>query len=233
MNNHYLHRYYHNYFTKKNQMIRKTIYFGILLTGLLFMISCNGEAKKEEAKKEEKQEIKKEVKKDGLSEEAKADYMKKGMAIAKSSGKTLKSRLTAAVNKGGLQNGINTCNKVAQKMMDSLSVVYNAKIKRTTLKLRNEKDKPDQDELAVLSKFSKMMGDNKKPKPEVKQLASGEVRFYAPIMIDKVCLNCHGKIGENVKPQNYDVIKKHYPNDEAIDYKEGDLRGIWSITFKK
>ena len=214
-------------------MIRKTIYFAIMLTGLLFVISCGDTSKKEEVKKDEKQEIKKDEKNDSFSEEVKADYLKKGMTIAKSTGKTLKSRLTAAVDKAGLQNGINTCNKVAQKMMDSLSVVYNAKIKRTTLKLRNEKDKPDQDELAVLSEFSKMVSDSLKPKPQVKQLASGEVRFYAPIMIEKVCLNCHGKIGENVKPQNYDVIKKHYPNDEAINYKEGDLRGIWSVTFKK
>ncbi len=214
-------------------MIRKTFYFAIVLTGLLFMISCDNDTKKEEVKKEEKQEIKADVKKDNLSEETKSDYLKKGMFIAKSTGKSLKSKLTAAVDKAGLQNGINTCNKVAQKMMDSLSVVYNAKIKRTSLKLRNEKDKPDQDELAVLSEFSKMVSDSIKPKPQVKQLASGEIRFYAPIMIEKVCLNCHGKIGENVKPQNYDVIKKHYPNDEAINYKEGDLRGIWSVTFKK
>ena len=213
-------------------MIKKTIFGFLVITGFLFITSCDNNTKKQETAKEEKQEVKEEAKKDGLSEDVKSDYLKKGLFIAKSSGKTLKSKLTAAVDKGGIQNGINTCNDVAQKMMDSLSVVYSAKIKRTTLKLRNEKDKPDQEELAVLSEYSKEMNSGVKPKPKVKQLASGEIRFYAPIVIEKVCLNCHGKIGENVKPQNYDVIKKHYPNDEAIDYKEGDLRGVWSITFQ-
>lgn len=214
-------------------MIRKTFYFAFVLTGLLLIISCDNDSQKQENKEEVKQEVKQESTKGNLSEEVKSDYLKKGMSIAKSSGKALKTKLTSAVDKSGLQNGINTCNKVAQKMMDSLSVVYNAKIKRTTLKLRNPKDTPDQDELAALSEYSKTMEDGIKPKPKVKELATGEIRFYAPIIVDKVCLNCHGKIGENVKPQNYDVIKKHYPNDEAIDYKKGDLRGIWSVTFKK
>jgi len=210
-------------------MVKKTIYGVLVFIGFLFVTSCSNNTKKQEAVQEEKQE----VKKDGLSEDINSDYLKKGMFIAKSSGKTLKARLTNAVDKGGIKNGINTCNDVAQKMMDSLSVVNSAKIKRTSLKLRNEKDKPDQEELAVLSAYSKNMNNGIKPKPQVKKLASGEIRFYAPILIEKVCLNCHGKIGENIKPQNYDVIKKHYPNDEAIDYKEGDLRGIWSITFNK
>lgn len=214
-------------------MIKNTYYIVLMIAGLMFVASC-GNSKKEETKGEVKHETqKKENKKDDLSEKAKADYFKKGLFIAQSTGKTLKARLKAAVDKGGLQNGINTCNKVAQKMMDSLSTVYNAKIKRTTLKLRNEKDKPDQDELATLSEYSKMMDENTKPKPLVKQLPTGEFRFYAPIMVENVCLNCHGKIGENVKQQNYEVIKKHYPHDEAIDYKNGDLRGVWSVTFKK
>jgi len=214
-------------------MVKKILYFTVILVGLLFVVSCDNASKKQEVAKQETKVIKEEIKKDGLTEEVKSDFLKKGMFIAKSSGKTLKSKLTAAVDKGGLQNGINTCNKIAQKMMDSLAVVYDAKIKRTSLKIRNKKDKPDQNELSVLSEYSKIIKNGEKPKPQVKELASGEVRFYAPIIIEKVCLNCHGKIGENVKPQNYDVIKKHYPNDEAIDYKEGDLRGIWSITFNK
>ena len=210
-------------------MIRKTIYFTLILAGILFTVSCADKTDKSTAKKEEKQET---VKKDSFEAE-KADYLKKGMTIAKSSGKTLKGKLTAAVDKGGLKNGINTCNKIAQKLMDSLSTTYGVKIKRTSLKLRNPKDKPDQEELAMLVQYSKTVENGTKPKPQVKKLSTGDVRFYAPIMIDKVCLNCHGKIGENIRAENYEAIKKHYPNDEAIDYKEGDLRGIWSITFKK
>ena len=210
-------------------MIKKTIYFAFILSGLFLIGACTNTSKNQNSKIEDEKEIKQE----NSFEKSKSEYIDKGMKIAKSTGKTLKGKLTAAVDAGGLQNGINTCNIVAQKLMDSLSIVYNADIKRTTLKLRNSKDKPDQNELAMLSQYSKMVSDSVKLKPTVKQLASGEVRFYAPIMLDKVCLNCHGEIGGNVKSENYAVIKKHYPNDEAFDYKEGDLRGIWSITFKK
>ncbi|HHH53504.1 MAG TPA: DUF3365 domain-containing protein [Bacteroidetes bacterium] len=209
-------------------MIRKTIYLAVLLSGIFFVTSCTGD-KKQEPKKEEK----KEVKKESTENRDQKEYLEKGIKIAKMTGKALKSKLKAAVDEGGIENGINTCNKVAQNMMDSLSNVYGVKVKRTTMKLRNEKDKPDQYELEMLDMYSKLMKDSQKPKPVFKEYANGEKRVYAPIMVDKVCLNCHGKIGDNVKPENYAVIKKHYPNDEAINFKEGDLRGMWSVTFNK
>ena len=209
-------------------MIKKAFYLGLLLTGIFFIASCAAD-KKEQAQKKETKEVKKE-KTENIN---KNEYLEKGMKIAKMTGKALKARLKAAVNEGGIQNGINTCNKVAQNMMDSLSNVYGIKVKRTTMKLRNEKDKPDQYELEILDMYAKMIKDGEKLKPVFKEYANGEKRVYAPIMIDKVCLNCHGKIGENIKPENYEVIKKHYPHDEAINFKKGDLRGMWSITFKK
>ena len=46
------------------------------------------------------------------------------------------------------------------------------------------------------------------------------------------CLVCHGTINETVTIKMDSIIKSLYPNDKAIEYSEGDLRGIWSITFK-
>jgi len=214
-------------------MIKKLLFINIILFTLIFMHACkNDKQQSKEAKETTKKEVKAEDNK-GLSDDAIADYIQKGVKIAKASGKTLKGKLIAAVDKGGLQNGINTCNKIAQKLMDSLSTKYNTKIKRTSLKIRNPKDQPSQDEIDVLVQFEKEVKAGKKVKPTAKKLDGGEVKVYIPIMIEKVCLNCHGKIGQELKASTYEVIKKYYPNDEAIDYSEGDLRGIWSITFKK
>jgi len=211
-------------------MIYRFIIASIFLGGLIFFNSCKNEPDKKVEKKETSTAIKSAVE-DNHNDEYIQDYIKKGVAIAKASGKTLKGKLTAAVEKGGLQNGINTCNKIAQNLMDSLSNAYETKIKRTSLKLRNPKDKPDQDEMDILIAFEKEVKAGNKLKPTAKKLENGDIRVYIPIFVDKVCLNCHGKIGQELKPANYSLIKKHYPNDEAINYSEGDLRGMWSITF--
>ena len=211
----------------------KFIFLSVFSLSIIFFSSCKNDTTKKEDKKEvSKKEIKAETKSNELDEGYAADYIAKSISIAKASGKTLKGKLTAAVEKGGLQNGINTCNKIAQKLMDSLSNKYNVQIKRTTLKLRNPDDKPEQDEIDVLITYDKQIKSGKIAKPSAKKLNNGNVRVYIPIMVDKVCLNCHGKIGEDIKASNYSLIKKHYPNDEAIDYSDGDLRGIWSITYK-
>lgn len=193
----------------------------------LFLISCT-----ESAKKETKQENVKIKVEENTFESNKAGYVKKGMAIAQNSGKTLKGKLSAAISSGGLQNGVTTCNNIAHNLMDSLSIVHNAKIKRTSIKLRNSKDAPDHQELSMMSEYNKLFNKGEKLKPVVRQY-NDSIRFYAPIFIEDVCLNCHGVIGENIKQENYNVIKKHYPRDEAIEYKLGDLRAIWSVTFNK
>jgi hypothetical protein len=39
-------------------------------------------------------------------------------------------------------------------------------------------------------------------------------------------------VGESLLPVNHEKIKLLYPEDKAIGYNEGDLRGVWSIIFK-
>ena len=52
--------------------------------------------------------------------------------------------------------------------------------------------------------------------------------FYAPIILQDMCKKCHGPKAEIT---NYEVIKKLYPDDLAFGYEQGDIRGMWSITF--
>ena len=61
---------------------------------------------------------------------------------------------------------------------------------------------------------------------------SGNPHFYAPILLQQKCLTCHGIIGEDITFKTDSIIKSIYQNDVATGFKEGDLRGIWSITFQ-
>ena len=47
-----------------------------------------------------------------------------------------------------------------------------------------------------------------------------------------MCLNCHGEKAV-LAPGVQDALNKIYPDDKAVGYKEGDLRGAWHITFLK
>ena len=60
----------------------------------------------------------------------------------------------------------------------------------------------------------------------------GGPHFYAPIFLQQKCLACHGEIGKNVNAETDSIIKSIYPYDAATGFKEGDLRGIWSIAFE-
>ncbi len=163
----------------------------------------------------------------------KGEYIETGKQIAMESGKTLKSKLMESLSKGGLENGLTVCNSVAQSMMDSLSKAHGVEIRRTTLKARNTKDKPLENELEMLKMYATKHIGGSQLQAEVKEMASGDVMFFMPIMIEETCVKCHGEIGKDVPQKLYAKIKEKYPDDEAFNYKVGNFRGMWSIKMKK
>ena len=53
--------------------------------------------------------------------------------------------------------------------------------------------------------------------------------YYSPIIMSGFCLNCHGS--KEFIGGTYEYILSLYPDDLAIDYRSGDLRGLWRIDF--
>lgn len=76
------------------------------------------------------------------------------------------------------------------------------------------------------------LNNGEQAKPSVTVNMEGKTAFYAPIITNSLCLNCHGRVDE-IGVENYSIIKALYPEDKAVDFGVGDLRGIWSITFNK
>jgi len=50
------------------------------------------------------------------------------------------------------------------------------------------------------------------------------IHYYRRINVSKSCLACHGV--KNTRPE---FIAEKYPQDLAFDFKEGDLRGVYSV----
>lgn len=158
-------------------------------------------------------------------------YKMKGMIIAKNTFKTFKSNIQTVAAKDGLPDVVNFCHDNAKKLTDSLGKVNNVVIKRTSHKLRNDKNEPDADSKAVLDNYLKMQKTKQTLEPVVKKGTDGYVHFYAPIKLKAECLKCHGTPGQDVSEEIYKLIKEKYPNDTATGFKEGELRGIWDIKF--
>ena len=57
------------------------------------------------------------------------------------------------------------------------------------------------------------------------------VRYFAPILVKAQCLACHGNVGQQVADSTHSLLQSRYPADAATGYKEGELRGIWSVNF--
>lgn len=48
-----------------------------------------------------------------------------------------------------------------------------------------------------------------------------------------MCLQCHGKPAEQINPATLKKLSELYPADKAVGYDIDQVRGIWSIQFKK
>lgn len=167
-----------------------------------------------------------------LTEAEQTAYLDQGKAIAGATFAALSARLQVAIQEGGVPNAISYCNLQAYPLVDSLSAVHQAQIRRTSLQERNPKNAPTAVEKPVLEAYASQAAAGDELGPLVVQLEDGNVAFYAPIKVNAFCLQCHGKIGETLSEENYAVIKENYPSDRATGYTDGDLRGMWSIQFR-
>ncbi len=167
-----------------------------------------------------------------LSTKEKKEYVKKGKEVVQGAFKELSDQLTAHMKEGGLAQAIPFCNAQALPITLQLSEKFNVTIKRTSDKLRNPKNEPTERELEIMNKYENALADKKELKPIVEMDNNNNAQFYAPIIINEKCLVCHGKLKEQLSIKTDSLIKSFYPKDIAVGYEDGDLRGIWSITFK-
>ncbi|PKP13267.1 MAG: hypothetical protein CVU08_06270 [Bacteroidetes bacterium HGW-Bacteroidetes-3] len=168
-----------------------------------------------------------------MTDKEKQEYTDIGNEISQASFKALSEKLTAQMKMGGTAQAIPFCNIEAMPLTQEMSEKYRVNIKRTSNKLRNQKNKPTERELEIINNYHKLISEKKGINPIVEINNNNNRHFYAPIVVKANCLVCHGKVGEFVTVKTDSIIKSLYPNDKAIGYNEGDLRGIWSIEFKK
>jgi len=163
-----------------------------------------------------------------LKQEAKNAIMKMG--------KTLKMHMKQNMKAGGPTQAAAFCSNEARGIAKKVNAGYEkgTSVKRISLKYRNPADKPTADEAKVLQELHTTFDANKTvPKMFVKEVSKNHYKVYKPIFINKgVCLTCHGM--DDVRDDNaYKLIQAKYPDDKAVGYKNGDLRGAFVVDIVK
>lgn len=167
---------------------------------------------------------------DARSKETKKDYADIGMEYSLAAKAALGTNLMKAIQEEGAVGAVEFCNIRALPLTDSLSVMKNAIIKRVSDKPRNPDNAANEEELGYITYFKKLVAAGTEPKPIVKT-ENGEVDFYYPIATNTMCLQCHGKPNDQIRPETLTTLKNLYPADRAVDYGINEVRGIWAINF--
>jgi hypothetical protein len=145
---------------------------------------------------------------------------------------SLKGALKQAMAEGGAVNAIAVCKDKAPAIADDISTRNGWRIARTSLKVRNPANAPDDWERKVLAGFDRRNAEGESVETmeyyEVVEESGGEVfRYMKAIPTAHLCLECHG---ENLDGAVDAKLQQLYPADRARGFKAGDIRGAFTIS---
>ncbi len=159
---------------------------------------------------------------DRLEQEAKT--------IVKQFASQLKPKLKQAMMQGGPMQAVEVCAEQAPKIAQSLSLQTGWQVRRVSLNNRNSEAVPNSWERQVLSDYeSQLLSDSTVKLSAYSNLVDGEYRFMKPQLVEPLCLTCHGT---KIEGALQDKIHLHYPNDKAMGYQLGQIRGAFSLSKK-
>ncbi|MGA9269100.1 MAG: DUF3365 domain-containing protein [Lutimonas sp.] len=166
-----------------------------------------------------------------LSQKEIRRYREQGDEIVQSASEKLSGTLMSKMKEGGASAAIGFCNQSALPITKKMAAYHGVEIKRTSLRIRNPENLPNEEELKVLHHYQDRIEEGKELNPLVSLDRSGKPNYYAPIRVQQKCLMCHGTLERELSSTIDSILKVKYPEDLAVGYNEGDLRGIWSISF--
>ena len=144
---------------------------------------------------------------------------------------TLLSQVGQALAEGDAAHAVRFCNVEASAVVDSLNRAHNCTVHRLTPRRRNPANKIESsyDRIAWNSFRSAKPADN----ADTVLLDRGVTPvYYKPIFIaSELCLQCHGSRSTQIALSTLETIDSLYPEDAAVNYVLGDLRGMWKVAY--
>lgn len=160
-----------------------------------------------------------------------AGYLQKGNQIAKNTFDTLRTVLLKTIGERGYASAVKFCN-VQALPITSFYASEGIKVSRVSDKNRNAANGLQNMDKEQWQRYMEAAAKGDSLQANV-ITAENKVHYYKPILIQPMCLGCHGTAGKEIAGDLLPVLDSLYPGDKARGYKTGDLRGMWHIVFDK
>ena len=145
--------------------------------------------------------------------------------------KELGQKLQSAMADGGAVNAIGVCNLQAPEIAGRVSAQNQVNLSRVGTRARNPvMGVPNDWQAKALAQFDAALARGDKPadmefsETVVKPDGSKEFHFAKPIVMQPMCVACHGS-SDQISPEVKAKLSELYPNDKAVNYQPGQLRG--------
>ena len=169
---------------------------------------------------------------DGATAQLPGGVLDQARSAADALGMQLQGRLLAALEEGGATQAVEVCSVEAQEIARSLSEDDHL-VRRVSLRTRNPANDPDGYERAVLEEWEAVWGAEEVPGESWEVVAREgrpTLRYLRPIPVAGPCTTCHGE-PDQMAPEVLALIRRLYPEDRAVGYAAGDLRGAISVSI--
>ena len=159
-----------------------------------------------------------------------SDMLTQSRAVTQAMLKELGQKLQSSMAEGGAINAIGVCHLQAPDIANRASTNNQTKISRVGTRARNPvMGVPNDWQAKALAQFDAALARGDKPADiefsETVSTASGkEFHFAKPIVLQPMCVSCHGS-PEQISPEVKAKLNELYPNDKAVGYQPGQLRG--------
>ncbi len=120
----------------------------------------------------------------------------------------------------GLVKAVAVCKEQAPTIAQAVSNEQRLRIGRTSFKLRNPANQPPE--------WAREWVRDQAAEAKIAAHSDGRLGVLLPIFLKDQCVVCHGsstQIGEAVRAE----LTAHYPEDQAVGFAVGDLRGWFWI----
>lgn len=141
------------------------------------------------------------------------------------------SKLMQAIDSAGLSGALEYCQLNASDLVKQFDDSLGVKITRVSNRTRNPADSIQGFQKEVYGAYQ--YAGQELPL-QIQELDKEYLIATKPIMINTgLCLNCHGKPGQELSLELHEKIKSLYPQDSAINYQMNDMRGMWSLLIPR
>lgn len=167
-----------------------------------------------------------------LAKEEQEEYKARGATIIGEAQLQLSQALMTQIKDSGLVHALKYCSTEAAPLTQSVETKYNVELARVSLKYRNPKNKANLQDKEMLNVFQYGLDHEEELKPFLRfNESDSSVFYYAPIIMQPQCLQCHGTRDNGLDMATFNEIVELYPKDKAFNYQIGELRGMWKLKL--